>query len=180
MLKPYGNIYVAAPHIEKLANESLIFTNAFVQQAVCGPSRNSFMTGRRPDSTQSWNFQASFRQVGVDESGALGADWTSLPEAFKNNGYLTLGAGKLYHPNDPASNDCLNPHPSDATASDCLSWSTVFSTSAPANITLNGSTVTACDGAGACTSSEAAAECEAVVHRGRRRRPCAGSDADAD
>ena len=30
------------------------------QIAVCSPSRNSFMTGRRPDKTLSWNFKNHF------------------------------------------------------------------------------------------------------------------------
>jgi hypothetical protein len=36
-----------APNLEKLASESMVFNNTYVQQAVCGPSRNSFMTGKR-------------------------------------------------------------------------------------------------------------------------------------
>lgn len=39
----------------RLAARSLLFERAYVQQAVCGPSRNSFMSGRRPDVTKTWN-----------------------------------------------------------------------------------------------------------------------------
>ena len=31
--------------------------------AVCSPSRNSFLTGRRPNSTLVWNFFNSFREA---------------------------------------------------------------------------------------------------------------------
>lgn len=41
------------------------------------PTGNSFMTGRRPDATKSWNFRDSFREKGV------GADWITLPEFFR-------------------------------------------------------------------------------------------------
>ena len=34
-----------------------------------------------------------------------GAEWLSLPQLFKESGYLTLGHGKLYHPNLPPDND---------------------------------------------------------------------------
>lgn len=38
------------------------------------PSRNSFMSGRRPDATKSYNFLNHFREE------AVGANWTALPE----------------------------------------------------------------------------------------------------
>ena len=42
--------------------------------AVCSPSRNSFMTGRRPDTTRVWNFLDSFRTAG--------ANWTTMPQSL--------------------------------------------------------------------------------------------------
>lgn len=39
------------PSLDKLASESMTFDRSYVQQALCNPSRASFMTGRRPDST---------------------------------------------------------------------------------------------------------------------------------
>ena len=33
--------------------------------ALCGPNRNSFRSGRRPDATLSWQFVDSFRDAGV-------------------------------------------------------------------------------------------------------------------
>ena len=68
-------------------------------QAVCGPSRASLLSGRRPDITQMWNFVGSFR----DTPGA--ASWNTLPEWFLNHGYYTAGCGKLFHPGDPANFD---------------------------------------------------------------------------
>ena len=97
---------VEAPNLAKLASEGMVFNNTYCQAAVCSPTRNSFMSkpprppararplpayltpkappaGRRPDSTRIWNFQGSFRDVGVDKSGKKGEDWMSLPETFK-------------------------------------------------------------------------------------------------
>jgi hypothetical protein len=62
------------------------FNNTYVQQAVCGPSRNSFMSGRRPSSTRTWNFKTSFRESGVDAHGVPGSSWSTLPQAFKEAG----------------------------------------------------------------------------------------------
>jgi len=54
------------------------------------PSRNSFMSGRRPTNISDYDFEVNFR----DASG--GADIVSMPQYFKNNGYLTLGLGKTF------------------------------------------------------------------------------------
>lgn len=44
-IAPWTNRYgIKAPNLEKLASESMVFNNTYVQQAVCGPSRNSFLT----------------------------------------------------------------------------------------------------------------------------------------
>jgi hypothetical protein len=52
MHKVYGWDQPHLPNADGLAKESLVFDRAFVQQAVCGPSRASLMSGRRPDRTQ--------------------------------------------------------------------------------------------------------------------------------
>ena len=47
---------VHTPHLDRLSAEGLLFTRTYVQYALCGPSRNSFLSGRRPDTTRVWNF----------------------------------------------------------------------------------------------------------------------------
>jgi arylsulfatase A-like enzyme len=137
MMAPFTDRYgVKAPNLEKLADDSMVFNNTYVQQAVCGPSRNSFMTGKRPDSTNVWTFKTSFRAHGIDTTGRNGSDWTSLPEMFKRHGWNTLGVGKVFHPSSPPSNDCVLPHSTNPRRpTDCRSWSTQYNTTAPANIT---------------------------------------------
>ena len=49
---PRSNLQMHTPNIDYLARKSIVFTQAYVQYAVCGPSRSSYMTGRRPDKTQ--------------------------------------------------------------------------------------------------------------------------------
>jgi iduronate 2-sulfatase len=77
----------------------VMFTRAHVQFAYCAPSRNSFMSGRRPDATKAYNFLNHFRD------NPTGRSWTSLPEHFKENGYLVTGVGKLFHPGLPPDYD---------------------------------------------------------------------------
>ena len=58
------------------------------------------MSGRRPDTTKVWEFDDDFREENVG-----GTSWVTLPQYFKQYGYLTMGGGKLYHPNRPANDD---------------------------------------------------------------------------
>jgi arylsulfatase A-like enzyme len=92
-LKPligaYGAPLVKTPHIDALARHGLLFERAYVQQAVCSPSRSSLMTGRRPDTTRVWDLQTHFRI-------AL-PDVVTLSQHFKEHGYHAQGIGKIYH-----------------------------------------------------------------------------------
>lgn len=92
-LKPdlgcYGNRFVKTPNIDRLAGQGTVFLNNYCQQAVCAPSRMSMFTGLRPDSTRVTDLQTDLRTVLPN---AL-----TLQEYFKNNGYETMGCGKVMH-----------------------------------------------------------------------------------
>ena len=90
------------PHIDALAKSGALFERAFVQQSICGPTRNSFLSGRYPAKTRAWNFDNSFRD------NAVGQAWTALPEFFKQHGYFTTGGGKVSQP-QPLSYACRTP-----------------------------------------------------------------------
>eukprot|EP01046_Picozoa_sp_COSAG06_P011748 COSAG06_NODE_675_length_13163_cov_8.046387_5_plen_481_part_00 len=111
MLEAYGQQQMITPHFDKLAKESLVLNRAYCQQAICGPTRNSFLSGRRPQRTQAWNFIDHFREPKGGKTGHEpartedGGLWVSLPGYFKTNGYITMGGGKTYHPGLPPNND---------------------------------------------------------------------------
>ncbi|MBC8351868.1 MAG: sulfatase [Planctomycetes bacterium] len=90
----YG-VPVQSPNIDQFAREGTLFERAYVQCALCMPSRASVLTGRRPDTTGVVDFSVRFRDV-------LG-DVVTLPQHFKNNGYHAAAFGKLFHHDDPAS-----------------------------------------------------------------------------
>lgn len=97
-LKAYGQNFMKTPNLDALAETGLLFNRAYTQFAYCAPSRNSFMSGRRPDRTRVLNFETTFRKT-------VGANWTAMPEHFRKNGYFTSSAGKIYHDgeDDPQS-----------------------------------------------------------------------------
>ena len=59
----YGAAWMRTPHLQRLARSGTTFDAAYCQQTVCAPSRMSFSTGRRPNSTRAWNFLNHIRQV---------------------------------------------------------------------------------------------------------------------
>lgn len=78
---------VHSPNIDALATRSVRFDRAYVQQAVCAPSRVSFLTGRRPDTTRLYNFKSYWRQAA--------GNFTTLPQHFRENGYFCASVGKV-------------------------------------------------------------------------------------
>jgi arylsulfatase A-like enzyme len=93
----YGHPEVKSPNIDALAKRGVVFRRAYCQQAVCSPSRTSLLTGLRPDSTKVYDLETHFRDTVPDV--------IALPQHFKNNGYYSVGMGKIYHSSldDPAS-----------------------------------------------------------------------------
>ena len=120
-LKPTIGAYsnaVPTPAIDRIAARGTTFLNAHCQQAVCGPSRASVMTGKYPDFTQIWDLKTKIR--------AIHPEIITLTQHFKNNGYHTAGVGKIFDPrsvdkrSDSRSWSCLlytSPSPRDATLS---------------------------------------------------------------
>ena len=93
-LKPvlgcYGDKIVKTPNIDRLAKMGTVFLNNYCQQAVCGPTRASLLTGMRPDVTKIRDLHTKMRDINPDI--------VTLPEYFISQGYTTSGIGKIFHP----------------------------------------------------------------------------------
>lgn len=100
-LGAYGAGHMRTPAVDALAAStgSTLFTSAMTQQAICCPSRSSFLTGRRPETTMVWDLVQYWRTT------PGGGNFTSLPEYFKQHGFETAGAGKVFHPAPGAHDD---------------------------------------------------------------------------
>jgi arylsulfatase A-like enzyme/alpha-L-arabinofuranosidase len=90
VLNCYGESQIVSPNIDRLANRGMVFTNAYCQWSVCGPSRASVMTGQTPDGTGIRNLTSLLR--------AESPELVTLPEYLKNKGYVTAAAGKVFDP----------------------------------------------------------------------------------
>ena len=85
----YGRDYIKSPNIDGLSKSGVTFNRAYVQQAVCSPSRTCVMTGVRPDTSKVTDLVTHFRV-------AL-PDVVTLGQHFKQSGYFVQGMGKIYH-----------------------------------------------------------------------------------
>lgn len=93
-LKPtigaFGDDLARTPNIDLLAENGTVFLNNHTQQAVCGPARASLMTGKRPDYTKVRDLKTKMRD--------MVPDIVTIPQFFRDNGYTTVGLGKIFDP----------------------------------------------------------------------------------
>lgn len=88
-----GNAHVHTPQMDALAARGVRFDRAYTQFALCNPSRCSFLTGCYPERTKALDLVTSLR-------GGLPKEVT-LPQHFKDNGYVAGRVGKVFHVPDP-------------------------------------------------------------------------------
>jgi iduronate 2-sulfatase len=89
----YGINQVKTPNLDRLAKMGVRFNNAYAQQALCGPSRASIMSGLRPNTTGFVNLNDNLRR--------LKPDVVTLGQFFMNKGYYSGRVGKIYHYGNP-------------------------------------------------------------------------------
>jgi len=91
----YDHALVKTPNLDRLAARGVRFNRTYCQFPLCGPSRNSLLTGLYPNSTGILRNSQIFRQTIPSHQ--------SLPQAFRLAGYFASRIGKLYHYNVPKS-----------------------------------------------------------------------------
>ena len=106
LLGAYGHGYVQSPTIDRLAARGARFERAYAQYPLCNPSRVSFLSGRRPETSGVYILATPARTALPDA--------VLLPEHFRRQGYYTGGVGKVFHNvrnSDPAAWDLYEDGP---------------------------------------------------------------------
>ena len=96
----FGDALAKTPNIDRLAASSFRFERAYCQLAVCAPSRNSTLTGIRPETMKIHDLGTFFRT-------AL-PNVVTLPQHFKANDYTTVRHGKIFHDGSVGLRDRTN------------------------------------------------------------------------
>ena len=84
-LPPYGHPLVKAPHIAGLADEGVVFENAYCNFPLCVPSRMSMLAGRYTSAIGQW-----------DNAIELPASVPTLAHYLRSVGYHTVLCGKMH------------------------------------------------------------------------------------
>ncbi len=114
----YGNEVCKTPNIDQLASEGTLFTRAYCQATICGPSRASLMFGYYPHATKANGYTSGREKVGPDKD--------SWPQYFRKHGYHSARISKVFHmgvPPDIAKGS--------AGADDPASWDEAYNSKGP-------------------------------------------------
>ncbi len=87
------------PNIDALARSGMRFTEGYVVNPVCSPSRYSFMTGKYPSRVDATNFfvgrrSGKFNPAPLNDR--MSTEETTIADALKQEGYSTFFAGKWH------------------------------------------------------------------------------------
>jgi arylsulfatase A-like enzyme len=89
-----GHPNTKTPHIDKLASQGAVFTNAHAPAPLCGPSRASIMTGLSPATT---GIYGHVSDNDIKRANEKASESIFLSEYFKQYGYYTAAVGKVFH-----------------------------------------------------------------------------------
>lgn len=90
-----GHPQAKTPHLDRLKERGVFFSNAHCASPVCNPSRHSTMTGLHP-AQSGWYGTVPLK--GIEKSyEAVLKGRVPMPTHFRNEGYVTMAAGKIFH-----------------------------------------------------------------------------------
>ncbi len=92
----YGSTIAKTPNIDALAASGIRFTDGYVTNPVCAPSRAGLMTGRYQQ-----RFGYEFNPAGRDRTGGMSLHEITIAQIMKSAGYATGAVGK-WHLGEPA------------------------------------------------------------------------------
>jgi arylsulfatase A-like enzyme len=91
--------FYETPNVDRLARESVRFTNGYAANPVCSPTRFSIMTGKYPSRADATNFfsgRRAGRFLPAPLNDRMALSEVTLAEALKKAGYQTAFVGKWH------------------------------------------------------------------------------------
>lgn len=105
-----GSSFFETPNIDQLAQEGMVFTNAYAPSANCAPSRACCQTGLNTPRHGIYTVDNSDRGKAKDRKliptrnvKTLDDSFTTIAEVLKQKGYKTCHAGKWHLTDDPCT-----------------------------------------------------------------------------
>ncbi len=103
-----GSLFYETPHIDRLAEEGVVFTNAYAPAANCAPSRASYLTGQWTPRHGIYTVNSSERGesrtrklIPVANKTVLDGEQRTIAEELREIGYVTAHVGKWHLGEDP-------------------------------------------------------------------------------
>ena len=96
-LSAYDNRYIETPNLDRIARDGIIFTNSFVANSICAPSRATLLTGKHSHA----NGQLTNEDI-------FDGGQQTFPKLLQENGYQTALIGKWHLQSDPTGFDYWN------------------------------------------------------------------------
>lgn len=96
-LSAYDGRFIKTPGLDRIANEGILFTNSFVANSICGPSRACMLTGKHSHAN-------GFR----DNNDQFDGSQQTFPKLLQKAGYQTAIIGKWHLKSEPTGFDYWN------------------------------------------------------------------------
>lgn len=93
-ISAYSDKLIKTPHIDRIAKEGILFTNASVTNSICAPSRATILTGKHTHINGK-----------IDNIMPFDTTQVTFPQLFQKAGYETAMFGKLHFGNNPKGVD---------------------------------------------------------------------------